>query len=100
MGFEFQMMGDHGEAPHKNGTGAVYDVLAPAVNAARPVGEWNELEIYLNGPHYRATLNGEVIQDVNFDEHEELRYRLREGFISLQDHGDRVSFRNIRVKRL
>lgn len=100
MGFEFQLMGDYGEEPHKNGTGAVYDVLAPTANASRPVGEWNELEIYLNGPIYRATLNGEVIQDVNFDEHDELRNRLREGFISLQDHDNPVSFRNIRVKRL
>jgi len=54
----------------------------------------------LNGPHYQATLNGVQIQDVNFDEHPELSWRLRKGFICLSDHGSPAWFRNIRVKKL
>ena len=100
MGFEFQLMGDYGEEPNKNGTGSVYDVIAPTANPSRPIGEWNDLEIVLDGPHCKATLNGVVIQDLNFDEDEELRHRLRNGFIALQDHGSAVAFRNIRIKRL
>lgn len=100
MGFEFQILGDSGEEPNKNSTGSVYDVVAPTVNAARPEGEWNEVEIYLNGPIYKATLNGELIQDLNFDEDDELRYRLRRGFICITDHGAKASFRNIRIKEL
>lgn len=100
MGFEFQLMGDSGEDPHKNGTGAVYDVVAPSANASKPVGRWNDLEIFLNGPHYRAILNGVLVQDLNFDDHDELRHRLRNGFIALQDHGNEVSFKNIRIRRL
>ena len=100
MGFEFQLMGDYGEEPHKNGTGSVYDVIAPSSNPSRPVGEWNELEIRLDGPRYKATLNGVVIQDIDFDEHEDLKHRLRRGFIALQDHGATVAFRNIRIKKL
>lgn len=100
VGMELQLMGDHGRAPHKNGTGAIYDVLAPQVNASRPAGEWNQLEVLCQGPHFRATLNGVLIQDVNLDEHPELRPRLRKGFIALQDHGDYVAFRNIRLKPL
>ena len=100
MGFEFQIMGDFGEEAHKNGTGAVYDVVAPSVNASQPAGHWNDLEIRLDGPHFRATLNGVIIQDLNFDEDDELRHRLRNGFIALQDHGSAVAFRNIRIKRL
>lgn len=100
MGFEFQMMGDHGQPVHDDTTGAIYSVLAPKVNASRPAGEWNEVEIHLDGPHYKAILNDQVVQDINFDEHPELKHRLRRGFIGLQDHSNKVAFRNIRIKEL
>ncbi len=101
LGFEFQLMGDSAlTEPHATSTGAIYDVLPALTVANRPEGEWNELEIMLRASHLRATLNGKVVQDVNFDEVEELRYRLRRGFIGLQDHDDYVAFRNIRIKEL
>ncbi len=100
IGMEFQIMGDHGKVPDKQTTGAVYDVLPPKLNAAKPAGEWNTLEIMFTGPNLKATLNGKIVQDVNFDEHEELKYRLRRGFIGLQDHAHYVAFRNIRIKKL
>lgn len=100
IGMEFQVMGDAGELPHKNGTGAIYDVRAPGVNASRPAGEWNELEIRCQGSRFRAVLNGTQIHDFDLAADPELRYRLRDGFIMLQDHGAPVSFRNIRVKVL
>ncbi len=94
-------MGDsHLSEPGNQSTAAVYDVLPALTVAARPEGEWNEVEIMLDGPRYRATLNGTLVQDVNFDEIEEMRYRLRRGFIGLQDHGDYVVFRNVRIKQL
>ena len=101
IGFEFQIMGDsYLTEPHKNSTASVYDVLPALTVAARPEGEWNEVEIMLDGPHLKATLNGVLVQDVNFDEVEELRYRSRRGFIDLQDHDNYVLFRNVRVKEL
>ena len=101
LGFEFQMMGDSDiPEPTAESTGSVYRVLPAKALAARPEGEWNEVEIVLNGPHYQATLNGVQIQDVNFDEHPELSWRLRKGFICLSDHGSPAWFRNIRVKKL
>jgi len=101
IGFEFQLMGDSDlTVPTQTSTGAVYDVVPAQAVATRPAGEWNELEIMLQGSHLRATLNGTVVQDLNFDEVEELRYRLRRGFIGLQDHDDYVAFRNIRIKEL
>ncbi len=101
IGFEFQINGDsHLTAPGPVSTGAIYDVLPALTAAAKPEGEWNEVEIMLQGAHYRATLNGVLIQDVNFDEVEELRYRLRRGFIGLQDHENHVRFRNVRIKEL
>lgn len=101
IGFEFQIMGDSDIAePTADSTGSVYRVIPAKALAARPEGEWNEVEIMLNGPHYQATLNGVQIQDVNFDEHPELAWRLRKGFICISDHGSPAWFRNIRVKKL
>lgn len=101
IGFEFQIMGDSAlKEPHATSTGAIYDVLPALTVATRPEGEWNELEIILQGSHLKATLNGVVVQDVNMDEIEELRYRLRRGFIDLQDHDDYAAFRNVRIKVL
>jgi hypothetical protein len=100
IGMEFQLQGDAGEPVTNQTSGALYSVLAPRVNAGKPAGEWNTVEITLNGPVLKAVLNGEVVQDVNFDQNEELRPRLRRGFIGLQDHGTYVAFRNIRIKKL
>ncbi len=100
IGFEFQILGDYGEEPSKTSTGSVYDQVAPRINAGKPAGEWNTVELTLIGPRYKAILNGELIQDVNFDDVPELRYRLRKGFIAVQDHNHEVAFRNLRIKKL
>ena len=100
IGMEFQLQGDYGKEPTTTSTGALYDAQAPSVNASKSAGEWNTVEITLDGPHVRAVLNGVVIHDLNLDEHEKLARRLRRGFIALQDHGRYAAFRNIRLKKL
>ena len=100
MGMEFQIMGDYGLEPNNISTGAIYDQVAATSNPSLPEGEWNDLEIYANGSHLKATLNSIVVQDLDLNEYTELRHRLRNGFIALQDHNDPVSFRRIRIKEL
>lgn len=101
IGFEVQMRGDSDVTEMtKDNSGAIYDVLPPACNAVKPEGEWNDLEVVCQGSKVKVTLNGKVVQDLNFDDHEELRYRLRKGFISVTDHGNYCGFRNIRLKKL
>ncbi|HOV59442.1 MAG TPA: DUF1080 domain-containing protein [Candidatus Hydrogenedentes bacterium] len=100
-GFEFQILGDSKDPEiTKTSTGSIYDVIPPLCRPIRPEGEWNAAELILDGPRYKAYINGVLVQDINFDEHEELRYRLRKGFICLTDHGHQVSYRNIRIKPL
>ena len=100
IGFEVQLMGDFGSEPSKDGTGAIYSVLAPRLNASGPAGNWNSVEVTAKGPLVRVILNGYVVQDVDFDSVPELKDRLRRGFIRLTDHGDYAAFRNIRIKEL
>ncbi len=81
-------------------TGAIYKVLPPREDAARPPGQWNELEITCRGTWVQIRLNGRTVQDFDAEKVPGLRNRLRSGVIGLQDHGHDVWFRNIRIKEL
>ncbi|MBN2310898.1 MAG: DUF1080 domain-containing protein [Candidatus Hydrogenedentes bacterium] len=100
IGMEFQLQGDHGKPVTNKGTGAFYDAQEPRLNAGKPAGEWNTVEIALNGTHARAVLNGQLVQDLDMAGHDKLKLRLQRGFIALQDHNNQVAFRNIRIKPL
>jgi hypothetical protein len=100
IGMEFQLHGDAGAPVSDDGTGAIYTVVPPLVNPAKPGLQWNQLEITLQGDHIRGILNGELVQHLDLSQGEELPHRLRRGFIGLQDHDNYVAFRNIRIKEL
>jgi hypothetical protein len=97
--YEIQINDDHGKPPAINHTGAVYGLVAPAVNPAKPADEWQSFEITLLGRQVTVVLNGETIVDRQeiagptggaLDSDEALP-----GPLMLQgDHGV-VSFRNI-----
>jgi hypothetical protein len=107
LGMEVQVQGDHGRAPGNETSGALYAARAPLVAANRPDGEWNALEVQLLGRHVHATLNDQVIHDFDLDDPQaneglapgvRLSDRCPRGFIGLQDHGNPVEFRNVRIK--
>lgn len=87
--------------------GSIYGVVAAKPNGMKPVGEWNSEEIKVTGRHVTVTLNGAVIVDADLDEatrngtldgkpHPGLART--SGHIGFLGHGDRVAYRNIRVK--
>jgi hypothetical protein len=100
FGMEVQILGVSGPVSKQSTTGAIYDVLAPTKDAARPPGAWNDAEIDCRGSRVKIHLNGELVQDFDMDQVDELKNRLRCGVIGLQDHNDEVWFRNIRIKTL
>jgi hypothetical protein len=77
-------------------TGALYDVLAPALIASRPIGWWNTFLIRAKGKKISVWLNGRRI----IDEFESPRRQ--EGNLALQAHHvtSRVQFRNLMVAQL
>ena len=100
FGMEVQIMGRHHDRPEtKDTTGAIYDVLAPRQDASLPPGEWNRIEISCRPSRVVIKVNNEVVQDFNPDEVTKLEHRLRRGYIGLQDHGDEVWFRKIRIRK-
>ncbi len=100
FGMEMQILGVSGPPHKEESTGAIYDVLAPTKDAARPPGTWNEAEIDCRGSRVKIRLNGELVLDFDMDQVDALKNRLRCGVIGLQDHNDEVWFRNIRIKTL
>jgi hypothetical protein len=85
---------------------------APA-GIVRPAGEWNTARIIAQGPHVEHWLNGSLVVEYELRSPEwealvaaskfaewPMYGRARTGHIALQDHGDRVAFRNIKIRRL
>ncbi len=122
VAFEYQIIDNEGHPDAKRGsdrsTGAIYSMVAPAQQTARPVGEFNQSRVVLRGKHVEHWLNGTKVVDVNLDA-EPIRsgleerwtkespvYRLltelprKEGPIALQHHNDEAWFRNIKIRRL
>lgn len=119
-GPEYQLLDDnfylndpkeHIHASQKSG--ANYDMDAPAVNALKPVGEWNHAVIKVNNGHVEHWLNGQktadyVIGSDNWKaQKEQSKWKDvqgyaadQTGYIDLQDHGGGVSFKNIKIKEL
>jgi inosose dehydratase len=117
IGHEYQVVDDekHPDAligPERQ-TAAFYDVLAATSRPVRPVGEFNESRIIVNGTHVEHWLNSTrvlqyelespalkaAVQDSKFKDVARFGTR-QKGHILLQDHGDAVSYRNIRIRPL
>jgi hypothetical protein len=93
--------------------GANYALHAPSIDATRPLGEWNRVRLVARGPWIEQWMNGErVVAFEQWSDDWKVRVsrtkfrempaygRNRGGHIALQDHGDRVWFRDIRIRRL
>jgi type 1 glutamine amidotransferase len=90
-GYEIQI---YNAAPAKNSMGAVYSAQAPTSIPAKKPGEWNEYEIVVIGRKLWVRLNGALINTYEGDRGES------PSFVGVQNHGDPVKFRNIRVREL
>jgi len=99
-GFEIQLLDDHGKEPDDHSTGSLYRHLAATKNAVKPAGEWNEISIECRGPQIKIVLNGVTVQDVDQTKHPKIADQPLKGFLSLQNHGGKVEFRNVLVKEL
>lgn len=61
--YEVQILEDYGKPPNKHSNGALYSRVAPAVNASKPVGEWQTYDIRLVGQQVTVVLNDQKIID-------------------------------------
>ena len=117
IGHEYQIIDDARHADAKIGaerqTASFYDVLPPANGKAQPAGMWNHSRVVVNAPTVEHWLNGAKVLSYELDSPAlrtaiadskfkgvERFGKLQNGHVLLQDHGDQVWYRNIRIRRL
>jgi len=115
-GMEMQVL-DNDKHPDakivKHRAGDLYDLISSTKENLKPVGEWNQAEVIYNNNTLQLILNGETVVSTTLgdDNWNKLvagsKFRTMKGFgtfrkgrIVLQDHGDKVWYRNIKLKQL
>ena len=112
FGCEYQCMYDP-DATGKEATGSLYDVLPPTGKKLQPQGEFNQSRILVRGNHVEHWLNGVKVVEFEFwsDAFKEAIAKSKfkgsatwakdpRGHIALQDHGDEVFFRDLKIRDL
>jgi Domain of Unknown Function (DUF1080) len=115
-GPEFQILHNAG---HKDGAnpltsaGSNYAVNPPVKDVTKPVGEWNEARLIARGNHVEHWMNGVKLLEYEIGSADwEARVkaskfgkippygRTKRGYIALQDHGNVVAYRNLKIREL
>jgi Domain of Unknown Function (DUF1080) len=118
-GPEYQLLDD---AKHPDATagkdgnhraGSLYDVYAPAKSVVKPADEWNRTRLVVNGNHVEHWLNGEKVVEAELGSADwntrvaaskwkkaEKYGKMAKGHIDLQDHGDKIELRSIKILEL
>jgi hypothetical protein len=115
-GMEMQVLDNdkHADAKIiKHRAGDLYDLISCNKETVKAVGEWNKAEIIYNKGELKLFLNGEnvvttIVGDDNWNKMVAgSKFKTSPGFgkfakgrISLQDHGNKVWFRDVKIKQL
>lgn len=115
-GIEMQVLDNEGHADGQiitHRSGDLYDMIASSPETVNPPGEWNDvlirvkdnqIEHWLNGVKVVSILRGSEEWDALVESSKFADMpgygKSEAGYIALQDHGDQVWYRNIRVREL
>jgi hypothetical protein len=112
-GPEYQILDNaHGERPPQQ-AGALFALYAPSKDATRPVGQFNHARIVVDHGHVQHWLNGVKVVEYDLGS-PDFKARVaaskfrqwpifatgQTGHVALQNHGDWVGFRNIKIRLL
>ena len=108
-GMEVQILDDFGDKwkslAKDQLTGSVYAVIGPSRQVTKRAGQWQSLLVRCQGRKIQVTLNGQQIVDANLDEYSQQAEKVpgvkrHTGHIGLQNHGDPISFRRLKIREL
>ena len=113
--FEMQILDDIGfnDTAAIRSAGSLYDLIIPQHKHLKPVGEYNQAKLIVNGNHVEHWLNGNKVVEYemgspamdallkNSKFKGNPKYgKSSNGLIMFQHHGQKVWFKNIKVRRL
>ena len=115
-GPEMQVLDDARHVDGQNrltSAGAAYGLYAAPAGIVKPAGEWNQIRLLVRGHHVEHGLNGVKVVEYELEspgwEAKVAASKFRQwpgygrapkGHIALQDHGDRVWYRSIKIREL
>lgn len=113
---EIQILDDARHPDNKKAnrrSGSLYDMIAAPPNSQKPAEQWNQVVIYQQDGHLQAWQNGVMTVDIQLrsERWDSLVAtskfaewpgfgELSSGHIGLQDHGDVVAFKNLKIRPL
>ncbi len=113
QGMELQIL-DNTASKYKNLKpyqfhGSIYGVVPAKRGYLKPVGMWNFQEVIASGKQITVKLNGTTIVDADIDKastpktmdgNDHPGLKRDKGYIAFCGHGDKLAFRNLRIKTL
>ena len=115
-GPEMQVLDDERHSDGKSqltSAGSLFGLYPAPREVVRPAGEWNEARIVADSTHIEHWLNGQKVVETEIGTGEwdakiaDSKFaawpgfaKARRGHIVLQDHGDVVEYRNIRIREI
>lgn len=114
VGLEYQVYDDATSKVTKNSLASLYNIKAASTDKkAKAVGkEWNSGRIVAVGNSIQHWLNGDLVMEIEYGSEEwkkaiakskfknQPNFARAPGPIHLQDHGDNVQYRNLKIRRL
>ena len=108
-GMEIQIL-DNDAKKHQNlkawqYSGSLYGVVGANPRIKSAPGSWHKLHIVCNGPKLEVAMDGHKIVSTNLNEHPKEESDIRgltrkSGHIGLQNYGNALQFRNVRIREL
>lgn len=115
-GPEMQVLDNNGHPDSKiikHRAADLYDLISSTPETVKKAGEWNQVEVISNKDTLQFYLNGtKVLQTMMWDENWKKMIKgskfkdmpdfgtYKKGHIGLQDHGNKVWYRNIKIRKL
>jgi hypothetical protein len=116
-GLEYQILDDAKHPDAKLGINgnrtcaSLYDLIPATNRKAKPIGKWNHAKILVKGKHVEHWLNGKKVLQYERGGKEFLAHKAeskfrdipdfgeyQKGHILIQDHGNQVFYRNIKIR--